>query len=92
MKGWADIEHFENSYVPDRILCATGAGDTSIAAFLCSILNGYSWQASLNYAAATGASCVSSYSSLDGLLTFEEMKNKIENGWNKNTFREKKFN
>ena len=39
--GWNDISYFEDSYVPDCILSGTGAGDTSIAAFIKAMLD--SW-------------------------------------------------
>jgi sugar/nucleoside kinase (ribokinase family) len=84
LKEWADIEHFEISYKPDQVLSATGAGDTCIAAFLSSILNGFTWQKAIQYAAAEGASCVRAYDALSGLLTFDEMEQKIISGWDKN--------
>lgn len=80
---WAGIEGFERSYVPDRVLSATGAGDTSIAAFLYAMLQGYSFEKCMHYAAATGAACVASYDALSGLLSFDAMKERIDNGWRK---------
>lgn len=79
----ADREGFETSYVPDAVLSGTGAGDTSIAAFLTAILDGYSLEESVRLAAATGALCVSAYDALSGLRSFEEIKNKIASGWRK---------
>jgi sugar/nucleoside kinase (ribokinase family) len=32
-------------------------------------------------AAATGASCVTAYDALGGLLSFEELRQKMEAGW-----------
>ncbi len=80
---WADREIFEKSYVPDKVLSGTGAGDTSIAAFLTAMLNGEAPEMCLNLAAATGASCVAAYDALSGLKPLEELKNKIEDGWEK---------
>ncbi len=80
---WADREIFEKSYVPDEVLSGTGAGDTSIAAFLTAMLNGEAPEMCLNLAAATGASCVTAYDALSGLKPLEELKNKIEDGWEK---------
>jgi len=37
----------------------------------------------LHLAAATGASCVAAYDALSGLKSFEELKKKIEEGWEK---------
>lgn len=81
---WADKEGFERSYVPDKLLSGTGAGDTSIAAFLTAMLDGYSLEETMHLAAATGASCVAAYDALSGLKTFEELKEKILAGWKKN--------
>ena len=84
--AWADKEGFEKSYVPDRILSGTGAGDTSIAAFLTSLLNGCTPEKCMQYATATGAMCVSAYDSLSGLLPLDELEKKIQAGWKKNNF------
>ncbi|RRJ64595.1 carbohydrate kinase family protein [Paenibacillus oralis] len=80
---WAELERFEESYVPDRVVSATGAGDTSIAAFLFAMLHGYSLKQSLQLAAAAGASCVTAFDPLSGLITIEELQKKIDNGWEK---------
>ena len=82
--AWADKEGFERSYVPERILSGTGAGDTSIAAFLTAMLEGYSPEKCMQLATATGASCVAAYDALSGLKSFEELNAKIEAGWPKN--------
>lgn len=82
--AWADKEGFEASYVPDRILSGTGAGDTSIAAFLASVLNGETPETAMQLATATGACCVTSYDALGGLKPLGELKNKIRAGWKKN--------
>jgi len=83
---WADKEGFEKSYVPDKILSGTGAGDTSIAAFLTAMLDGYSLEDTMHLAAATGASCVAAYDALSGLKTFDQLQEKIAAGWKKNEF------
>lgn len=79
----ADREGFEISYVPDAVLSGTGAGDTSIAAFLTAILDGYTLEDGVRLAAATGASCVAAYDALSGLLPFEKLEQKIAAGWRK---------
>ena len=76
-------ELFERSYRPDRVLSGTGAGDTSIAAFLKALMDGYSVEDCLHLAAATGASCVEAYDALSGLHPFEELLRKIGAGWEK---------
>lgn len=83
LENWAAREGFEKSYVPDRVLSGTGAGDTSIAAFLTATMEGYSLEDAVHLAAATGASCVAEYDALSGLKSFEELKEKINAGWKK---------
>lgn len=80
---WADREGFERSYVPEKIVSGTGAGDTCIAAFLTAMLEGCSLEESLSLAAAAGASCVASYDALSGLKTLDELREKIKQGWSK---------
>lgn len=82
---WADREGFEPSYVPERLLSGTGAGDTTIAAFLTAMLRGCSLERSLQIATAAGASCVAAYDALSGLQSFEELEQKIDGGWRKHT-------
>ncbi len=82
-EAWADQDFFEISYVPERVLSGTGAGDTSIAAFLKAVLDGYDPEMTMHFAAGTGASCVEAYDTLSGLRSFEELKDKIESGWEK---------
>ncbi len=81
---WSDKEGFEKSFVPDRILSGTGAGDTSIAAFLTSTLEGCGMEEAVRMAAATGACCVASYDALRGLQPLESLKERISRGWAKN--------
>ncbi len=81
--AWAEQSIFERSYVPERILSGTGAGDTSIAAFLTAMLEGENPQMCLHLAAATGASCVAAYDALSGLKPLSELRQKIEKGWEK---------
>lgn len=86
VEKWADKKIFQNSYVPDRILSGTGAGDTSIAAFIYGMCNEMSPEDNLKIAAGTGASCITEYDTLSGLLSIEALKNKIQNGWKEQNF------
>ena len=86
---WGSRDGFEASYVPDRILSGTGAGDTCIAAFLSAVLKGYSFMDCIHLAAATGAACVSAYDALSGLKPLEQLKERIDSGWRKNGGRTK---
>ncbi|WP_333791769.1 carbohydrate kinase family protein [Muricomes intestini] len=81
LKGWGDQKIFQKSYLPERVLSGTGAGDTSIAAFLKSVMEGESPKRSLEYATATGACCVTTYDTISGLLGFKELREKIDKGW-----------
>ena len=81
LKSWGDISYFQNSFLPDRILSATGAGDTSIAAFIKAMLEKRSPEECVKLASATGASCVTAYDTVSGLLPFEALEKKIKNGW-----------
>lgn len=80
---WVDKEGFETSYVPREVISATGAGDTTIAAFLAAMLKGYSFEMCIHLAAAAGACCVESYDAISGLKTLEELEQKIALGWEK---------
>jgi len=75
---------FEKSYVPNAVVSGTGAGDTTIAAFLTAMCKGYPLKRCLQLAAGTGASCVEAIDSLSGLKSFEELIAKIDAGWAKN--------
>jgi sugar/nucleoside kinase (ribokinase family) len=81
---WADKEGFEVSYVPKEVVSGTGAGDTSIAAFLAAVLYGESLSEALNLSVAMGACCVETYDALSGIKPFDELKEKIQKGWKKN--------
>lgn len=82
--GWAKKKGFEKSYVPKRIASGTGAGDTSIAAFLVSMLEGCTLEECMKLAAATGACCVASYDALGGLKPLAALRTMIADGWKKN--------
>ena len=80
---WTDREGFENSYLPEKVLSGTGAGDTTIAAFLTAMLERYSFERCIQLAAAEGASCVEAYGALEGIRSLEELERRIDNGWEK---------
>lgn len=81
---WTDKEGFELSFRPEAVRSGTGAGDSSIAAFLSSVLRGESIEEAVRMAAAAGACCVATYDTLSGLMPFEELKEKVRQGWEKN--------
>ena len=81
--SWAGLELFEPAYQPDRILSSTGAGDTAIAAFLTALLEGCGPAEALRLSAAEGASCLTAYDALSGLLPLDRLRQKIASGWKK---------
>lgn len=80
---WNGFSHFEKSFRIERVLSGTGAGDTSIAAFLASILEGADPQTAVENAAAAGALCCTAYDAISGLLPLPEIRKKIKQGWEK---------
>lgn len=82
-EAWKTREGFERSYVPERVLFGTGAGDTSIAAFLTAVLEGETVEQCMHMAAAAGASCVVGYDALSGLKSYGELRRRIKTGWQK---------
>lgn len=86
-EDWSDREGFEASYQPERVLSGTGAGDTTIAAFLTAMLEGYPFEMCIYLAAAEGASCVEAYDALGGIRPLKELASRIEKGWKKQNFR-----
>ena len=82
-KSWAGRRIFEKSFVPDRILSGTGAGDTCAAALLTAMAEGYPPEKCVALAAAAGACCVTEYDALSGLLPLPELEKKIASGWKK---------
>lgn len=79
--AWSDQEGIQPCFQADRVLSATGAGDTSIAAFLLAALEGRSLQQCVALAAAEGACAVTSYDALSGLKTLPELEQRISAGW-----------
>ena len=79
--AWAGREGFQKSFTPRKVVSATGAGDTSIAAFLASMLEGCGLARCVERAAATGACCVETYDALSGLVPLEELDMRIAAGW-----------
>ena len=74
-------ERLEKSYKPSKVLSGTGAGDTSIAAFLTAVLDGECIEDCAAIAAAEGACCVTAYDALSGLKSIKEIKERIASGW-----------
>lgn len=69
------VQHFFTP--PGPFASATGAGDTSIAAFLYAMLEGKNVRESTAIAAMEGACCVTSYDTISGLRTLPELEEMI---------------
>ena len=81
VSAWADREGCQPCFRAETVRSGTGAGDTSIAAFLTAALNGESLEDSVAIAAAEGACCVTAYDALSGLRSVGEIKKRISSGW-----------
>ncbi len=81
--SWANRSGCEKSYVPGKVLSATGAGDTAIAAFLAAALRGYEFERAIRLSAAAGAACCEAYDALGGLRPLEELERRVDSGWQK---------
>ena len=80
-QAWSHQEGIQPCFKADVVRSATGAGDTSIAAFLTGILRGKSPGECAALAAAEGACAVTAYDALGGLKPIEELEARIAAGW-----------
>ena len=78
---WGSKEGIQPCFRADIVRSGTGAGDTSIAAFLSGMLQGYPPADCAALAAAEGACCVTTYDALSGLRSLEELMDRIRSGW-----------
>lgn len=78
---WAEKEGIQPCFKADCVKSATGAGDTSIAAYLTALLQGYTPEDCAALAAAEGACSVTTYDSLSGLKPLSELEKRIASGW-----------
>ena len=83
IEEWAKKKGFEKSFVPDEIVSGTGCGDTAIAGFLSTMLDGKSIKECVTIASGCGAMCVTKMDALSGLITLEDLRNRIDGGWEK---------
>ena len=78
---WADRSGIQPCFKARIVRSATGAGDTSIAAFLAALMRGKSIGECVRLAAGEGACCVTGYDALSGLKTIDELEQAISEGW-----------
>ena len=79
--AWCGRTVFQPCFRAEVVRSATGAGDTSIAAFLAAVLEGKGPDACAALAAAEGACCVTAYDALSGLKPLDELEKRIREGW-----------
>lgn len=84
-QGWSNQEGVQPCFKADIVRSATGAGDTSIAAFLTAVLRGKTPGECAALAAAEGACAVTAYDALGGLRPLEELEARIAAGWQETT-------
>ena len=80
-QAWSHQDGIQPCFKADVVRSATGAGDTSIAAFLTGILRGKSPGECAALAAAEGACAVTAYDAMGGLKPIEELEARIAAGW-----------
>ena len=78
---WADRERIQPCFRADQVLSGTGAGDTSIAAFLMAAAEGKAPELCAALAAAEGACAVTAYDALSGLKPLDVLEARIASGW-----------
>ncbi len=79
--AWANRTGTQPCFKAEFVRSGTGAGDTSIAAFLTGALMGKKPAACAALAAAEGACCVTAYDALSGLRPLSELETRIRAGW-----------
>jgi sugar/nucleoside kinase (ribokinase family) len=78
---WANKEGVQPCFRADQVLSGTGAGDTSIAAFLLAAAEGRAPEQCAALAAAEGACAVTAYDALGGLKPLDVLEARIASGW-----------
>ena len=78
---WANQEGVQPCFKADAVLSGTGAGDSSIAAFLMAVMLGKTPKECVALAAAEGACAVTAYDALSGLKPLDRLEARIASGW-----------
>ena len=78
---WSGQTVLQPCFKADIVRSGTGAGDTSIAAFLTAVLSGRKPADCIRLACAEGACCVTAYDALSGLKPLDELEDRIRRGW-----------
>ena len=80
-EAWSSRTVLQPCFKADIVRNTTGAGDTSIAAFLAAVLSGRKPEDCIALACAEGACCVTTYDTLSGLKPLDELEERIRRGW-----------
>ncbi len=80
---WCERELWEPPFVVDRVVSATGSGDSAIAGFLASVLRGETPAQSLRYATAAGAQNVVVADAVSGIRSLRETNEMLAAQWPK---------
>ena len=80
---WHNQKVMQPSFQADIVRSSAGAGDASIAAFLAAVLSGRKPADCVALACAEGACCVTTYDTISGLKSLEELEERISMGWTK---------
>ncbi|GAB1482484.1 carbohydrate kinase family protein [Treponema sp.] len=83
VKNWSNRKIFEPCFYVENIASTTGAGDTTIAGFLASLLRDTSIESALSHATAVGALCVSVKDTVSSIVPFNQVSELIDKGWKK---------
>ena len=78
--AWADKSGIQPIFRVKHVASGTGAGDTSIAAYLLSVLRGRTPDKCAEVAAAEGACCVTAFDALSGLKQLDELEELLSTG------------
>lgn len=78
---FADAQGWVSSFIPDRVVSGTGAGDVTIGAFLSAVVQNLPLERCLDLAAAAGAACVEAVDALGSVPCFDVLEERIAAGW-----------
>ena len=80
-KNWLGGEIARPCFKQDRLAGTTGAGDTTIAGFLCGLSRGMTLPDALRLAVATGTSCVEKPDATSGIPPLDALLARVNAGW-----------
>lgn len=82
LEVWADRTIVQPAF-PVVVRGTCGSGDSCIAGFLASLIRDLSPEDALKMAVAAGSSCCEKPDSFSGLMTWDQLSQRIEAGWKK---------